>query len=159
MPTELQSVCSTETRAGLIGHQFWHRRRLVLIIIIITNFVSSWSAEPLKKTCPAWLPLTIDITRINCLLWQRLFVLYVVCFLMTMAIELVLLYQFFILFLSVDMDCWQNYRSGLHQAENGFWCFISGWFADYCHNWCLQQAHGNICYYNECVNLKTVIDT
>ena len=68
MPTELQSVCSTETRAGLIGYQFWPWRRLVLIIIITTNFVSSWSAEPLKKTCPAWLPLTIDITRIYCLL-------------------------------------------------------------------------------------------
>ena len=49
MPTELQSVCSTETWAGLIGHQFWPWRRLVLIIIIITNFVSSWSWEPVKK--------------------------------------------------------------------------------------------------------------
>ena len=68
MPTELQSVCSTETWAGLIGHQFWPWRRLVLIIIFITNFVFSWSAEPLKKTCPAWLPLTIDITRKYCLL-------------------------------------------------------------------------------------------
>ena len=79
MPTELQSVCSTETWAGLIGHQFWPWRRLVLIIIFITNFVSSWSAEPLKKTCPAWLlwPLILQGYTVYCsnvYLFWRLFV-------------------------------------------------------------------------------------
>lgn len=159
MPTELQSVCSTETWAGLIGHEFLSWKRLVLIIIFITNFVFSWSAEPLKKNLPSLTSFDHWYYK-DILSTVATFICFVCClFLMTMAIELVLFYQFFILSLSVDMDCWQNYRSGLYQAENGFWCFISGWFADYCHNWCLQQAHGNICYYNECVNLKTVIDT
>lgn len=49
MPTELQSVCSTEARAGLTGYQFWPCRRLVLVIII-ANFISSWSAEQGRTT-------------------------------------------------------------------------------------------------------------